>query len=120
VALIGDLVDQPPFRDWDVRWDEEGLHVAVWIADPAGPNLGRLSLFAIDPNVVGIAQDGTLLRDAPALAGFSIASDRLVWATPPGQNGEGSHILVLAWSGLDTGQAGSQPVSGPDAVVVVR
>jgi hypothetical protein len=59
-------------------------------------------------------------RDTRALPGFSIGADRLAWATPPGQDGEGSRIQVLAWSGANAGKIDSQPVSGDSAVVVVR
>ncbi len=63
---------------------------------------------------------GIALHDAPALPGFSIGNDRLAWATTPGQDGEGSRLQVLAWSGANAGKIDSQPVSGDSAVVVVR
>jgi hypothetical protein len=33
---------------WTVRWDTAGQNVAVWVADPGGLKIGRLSLFTID------------------------------------------------------------------------
>ncbi len=33
---------------FDVRWDEAGDWVAIWIADPGDPTVGRLSLYRVD------------------------------------------------------------------------
>ena len=52
----------------------------------------------------------------PALPGFSIGEGRLAWATPPGQNGEGSRIQIVAWSDDGVGTVESAP--GEDLVVV--
>jgi hypothetical protein len=118
VPLLGDTAAPPP-AEWDMRWDEGGTHLAIWVADTGNPDLGRLTLLTIDATG-DVDHDGISLRDAPALAGFSIGSDRLAWATPPGQDGEGSRLQVLAWSGENAGNIDSQPASGGDAVVVVR
>jgi hypothetical protein len=123
VAAVPLLPGDPngsPSGDWDIRWDTTGTHLAVWIADGADPSIGRLSLLAVDPTAVPLAVPTILLHDAPGLAGFSIGDDRLAWATPPGQDGEGSHLQVLAWSGENAGQIVSEPASGSDAVIVVR
>jgi hypothetical protein len=61
-----------------------------------------------------------VLTDVPALAGFSIGDRRLAWATPPGQDGDGSRLQVLAWNGDDSGLVVSEPGSGSDPIVVVR
>jgi hypothetical protein len=61
-----------------------------------------------------------VLVDVPALAGFSIGDGRLVWATPPGQGGEGSRVVVLAWSGDDSGRIESAPGKGSAPVVVIK
>ena len=108
-----------PAGEWDIRWDEAGMHIAVWAADASNPELGRLTLLTVD--VDGhIVPDGVSIHDTPALAGFSMRNDRLAWATPPGQDGQGSRLQVLAWSGENAGKIDSQPVSGEDALVVVR
>ena len=123
VAAVPLLPGDPngsPSGDWDIRWDTTGTHLAVWIADGVDPSIGRLSLLAVDPTAVPLAVPTILLHDAPGLAGFSIGDDRLAWATPPGQDGEGSHLQVLAWSGENAGQIVSEPASGSDAVIVVR
>jgi hypothetical protein len=119
VPLLDNTGGAVPAGEWDIRWDESGTHVAIWAADAVNPELGRLTLLTIDA-AGRVDPTGISLRDAPALAGFSMGSDRLAWATPPGQDGEGSRLQVLAWSGENAGNIDSQPASGSDAVVVVR
>jgi hypothetical protein len=120
--LLGpDATGQVPIvRDWDVRWDPAGSHLAVWLGDAFDPQLGRLSLLVVDPATGRIDRSTNLLTDEPALAGFSIAGDRLAWATPSGQDGEGSRLQVFAWMGEASGTVDGQPTVGPDQVVVVR
>ena len=96
-----------PLADWDVRWDETGTRLAVWIADPSDPTVGKLSLYVVDPFDGSIDLANPPLHDKPALAGFSIDDGRLAWATPndgtqrgraragPGLDGQG------VWSGRD-------------------
>ena len=43
------VVAAGPIADFDARWDETGSWLAVWIADPVDPALGRLSLLHFDP-----------------------------------------------------------------------
>jgi anti-sigma factor RsiW len=110
-----------PVRDWEVRWDPTGRYIGVWAADPLSPAIGRLSLLAIDRST-GRVESGPkqLLTDAPALAGFAIRDGRIVWATPPGQDGEGSRLLVLAWKGPDAGRTRSEPAPSQEDIIVVR
>jgi len=77
--------------DWDLRWDRQGQHLGVWIADPNNPGLGSLSLVTIDP-ASGLTSSAPpiLLNMTPALRGFALRDGQLVWATPPGQDGKGS------------------------------
>jgi hypothetical protein len=105
-------------RDWDVRWDPNGTYLAVWIADPVVVGLGRLSLLTIDGPTGRVDLAGSLLIDAPALAGFSLAEGRVAWATPPGQDGDGSRLLVLAWDLGGSGRIDSQPAISGEVVVV--
>ena len=102
---------------WEVRWDPSGRHLAVWIADPADPSIGQLSLFAV--NADGSVGD-TLLADIAALPGLSLASDRLAWASPPGQNGQGSTLSVYVWSEDGSGSLHGAPDPGTDPLVVAR
>lgn len=109
-----------PATGWDVRWDTAGQHLAAWIADAVDPTVGRLRLLTVDRSTGLLDPAHQLLTDAPALAGYSIGDDRLAWATPPGQDGEGSHVMVLGWRGDDAGKIRTLPASGTDAVVVIR
>lgn len=108
-----------PLVDWDARWDEHGGRLALWIADPEVAGIGELSAFSIDPSS-GVNLAEPLLADVPALPGYSIGRGRVAWATPPGQDGEGSRLLVLAWSGPDAGTVSSDPGPGDAPVIVVR
>ncbi len=108
-------------RDWDVRWDETGSRFALWLAEAADPSIGALTLHELDPLSGTVDPAGTMALDAvPALAGFSIGDGRLAWATPPGQDGEGSRLAVFAWSGESAGQTESEPGTGSDPILVVR
>ncbi len=111
---------EPILSDWDIRWDATGSHLGVWIADALDPQLGRLSLLAVDPTTGQVAQGADVPVDQPALPGFSIGADRLAWATPAGQDGMGSQLKVFAWTATATGNADGQPAMGPDQVIVVR
>ncbi len=108
-------------KDWEVRWDPTGRFVGVWVADPLDSALGRLSLVAIDRSNGHIdTERKPVLRDAPALPGFAIGDGRIAWASPPGQDGEGSRLLVLAWKGPDAGRTRTEPASSLEDIIVVR
>jgi hypothetical protein len=102
-------IAQGPLRDWDARWDETGTRLAVWIADPDKPSEGKLSLYVVDPFDGKIELDNPPLKDAPALAGFSIADGRLAWATPDDGSADGNRVLILAWQNDDFGKVESAP-----------
>jgi hypothetical protein len=107
--------------DWEVRWDPSGRFVAVWAGDPLDTSLGRLSLVAIDRTTGHVDADRKpALRDAPALPGFAIGDGRIAWASPPGQDGEGSRLSVLAWKGPDAGRIRSEPASSSEDIIVVH
>jgi hypothetical protein len=107
-------------RDWDIRWDETGVRFAVWVADVADPRVGTVTLFRIDPETGRMLAVRPSVVEVPALPGFSIGDGRLAWATPPGQDGEGSRLMVFAWSGPDAGQTRSEPVQAGEPIVVIR
>jgi hypothetical protein len=102
--------------DFDVRWDETGEWVAVWIADPRDPDIGRLTLYRVDRDGERLEVVDGAPSDVPALPGFSIGDGRLAWASPPGQGGEGSRIQIAAWSAGGVGIVESTP--GEDIVVI--
>ncbi len=109
-----------PLVDWDVRWDEDGSHFGLWIADAVDPAVGSLSLHGIDRVSGRLDPDGPLLDEAVALPGFSIREGRLAFAVPPGQDGQGSRVVVVAWTGGNAGRAESQPGQDDAPVLVVR
>lgn len=103
--------------DFDVRWDEAGEWVAVWVADTADSGVGQLTLYHVDQaNGRLVTVDGAPVR-VTALPGFSMGDGRLAWATPPGAGGEGSRIQIAAWSDDGVGIVESGP---GDMLVVIR
>ena len=86
---------------WQVRWAPDGSAVAVWTADDQGER-GALSLYAIDPDSGRINLSKPLLRDEPALAGFSLDGGRLVYASA--DQGDGHGVWVFAWEGDSSGR----------------
>ena len=111
------VVADGPISEFDVRWDETGSWLAVWIADPTDPTIGRLSLLHLDAATGELDRPHGAPEDVTALPGFSIADKRLAWATPPGQGGEGSRVQIVAWNDDTVGAVESNPVEG---VVVVH
>ncbi len=116
-ATAGQVLIEGPIADLDIRWDETGEWVAVWIAESLESDVGRLTLFRVDPTSGLLDQPADAPTEEPALAGFSIGLGRLAWVGPEGVNGEGSQIHVAAWVGRDVGTAESAPGAG---IVVVR
>ena len=102
-------IAEGPLTDWDVRWDETGTRVAVWVADADDPSTGKLSLYVVDPFDGSIDLENPPLKDEPALAGFSLDDGRLAWAAPPESSDAESRVLVLAWTGDEFGQVESAP-----------
>ncbi|MFL5719077.1 MAG: zf-HC2 domain-containing protein [Chloroflexota bacterium] len=103
--------------DFDVRWDETGTWLAVWLADTTDPSIGRLSLVRVDPVSGALDRPHGAPQDVTALPGFSIANGRLAWATPPGQGGEGSRLQIVAWTDDSVGAVESGPITN---VVVIH
>jgi hypothetical protein len=93
-----------PTPDVDAWFDPTGTRVAIWNADPADPNVGTLRLLVVDPLTGMIDPAIDPLPGVGALRGVSMDAGRLAWVTPPGQDGEGSHVQVLAWRGNEFGQ----------------
>jgi hypothetical protein len=100
--------------DWDARWDETGTHLAVWIATDTASRIGDLTLYSVEPGTGRIKS----LHRVAALAGFSIGKGRLAWATPRGQDGQGSRLQVVAWKNDAVGSIESRESS--EVLVVIR
>jgi hypothetical protein len=106
-----------PIADVDIRWDETGAWIAVWVADSLDSDVGRLTLYRVDPATGQLERLEGAPVEEPALAGFSIGDGRVAWVGPSGEDGEGSHIHVAAWVGRDVGTAESVPGQG---IVIIR
>jgi hypothetical protein len=104
--------------DFDVRFAPSGARLAVWIADSENDQVGTLRLVALDPLTGALDPLVDPLPAASALRGFSIDKGRLAWVTPPGQDGESSHVNVLAWHGNEFGQVRS--IAADERLFVVR
>jgi hypothetical protein len=115
-ADVAAVVTDGPVADYDVRWDETGTWLAVWLADATDPAIGRLSLVRFDPASGRLERPHGAPQDVTALPGFSIANGRLAWATPRGQGGEGSRVQIVAWTKEAVGAVESGPVE--DVVVI--
>ena len=115
-AGAGEVVADSAVAEFDARWDETGTWLAVWLADPSDPSIGRLSLIHVDTATGDLKRLLGAPKDVTALPGFSIANGRLAWATPPGQGGEGSRVQIVAWTGEAVGAVESGPVE--DVVVI--
>ncbi len=111
------VIANEPIADFDVRWDETGTWFATWIADPSASDVGRLSLYRVDPTTGALEQPDGAPADVAARSGFSIGAGRLAWATPPGQGGEGSRVQIVAWAPGGVGTVETAPGEG---LVVVR
>ena len=102
--------------DFDVRWDEAGEWVAVWVAEKPESSVGKLTLYHVDQANGRLERvDGAPVQES-ALPGFSMGEGRLAWASPPGEGGEGSRIQIAAWSEDGVGIVESGP--GDDIVVI--
>lgn len=104
------VVSDTAVPEFDARWDETGTWLAVWLADPSDPTIGRLSLHHLDRSTGKIERVEGAPKGVTALPGFSIGDGRLAWATPPGQGGEGSRVQVVAWSNDKVGSVETAPV----------
>ena len=102
--------------DWDARWDPTGTKLAVWIADPSDPRVGKLSLYKVDSFNGLVDLKKPLLDGQRATAGFAISNGKLVWAEPAADSGGKDRILVLAWTDQGVGTVETLP----DEVVVIR
>jgi hypothetical protein len=114
------VVTEAARGDFDVRWDDTGEWVAVWVGEERDAPTGRLTLYHVDVDRERLEKVKGAPVDVQALPGFSIGSGRLAWATPRGQGGEGSRVQIAAWSG-DGGDGVGTAASDPgEDVRIIR
>jgi hypothetical protein len=106
--------------DFDVRWDDTGEWVAVWVGDERDAPTGRLTLYHVDLDRERLEKVKGAPVDVQALPGFSIGSGRLAWATPRGQGGEGSRVQIAAWSGDGGDGVGTAESDPGEDVRIIR
>jgi hypothetical protein len=68
-------------QDWVVRWDASGQHVAVWVAESGSSEIGRLSLFSIDPTTGQVDTNEPLMGADKVLAGIEFDDGHLVYTS---------------------------------------
>lgn len=110
------ILAEGPTTGFNAWFDPSGTRLAVWVADPSDPAVGTLRLVVLDEDTREIDPTTDPLPGAAALHGVSINGGRLAWVTPPGQDGEGSHLQILAWSGREFGQIRSIQAQGLSVV----
>jgi hypothetical protein len=103
-------------EDWDARWDSEGTHVAIWIADPQDPTVGRLSLYAVDSFDARIDLKTPLLDGERASAGYAISDGQLVWVEPATDGSATSKVQLIAWNETGVGKIGTLT----DPAIIIR
>jgi hypothetical protein len=99
---------------FEASFDPEGGHLAIWVGEHPGEEVGRLHLLVVDPETGVVAGDPPL-QGARALRRFSIDTGRLAWVTPSGQDGHESAVQVLGWTDDDFGEIETQ--SGSDLYI---
>ena len=102
--------------EFQAKFDPSGLRLALWAADEAGANVGRLHLVVLDPSTGTVDASITPLPGAPAVRRFSIDEGRLAWVSPRGQDGQESAVKVLGWDGRDFGEI--QTIPSKDLFIV--
>lgn len=110
------LLASPPVADWDADWDESGTYLAVWLADRATTDSGRLTLHTVDPASGTLDPAGAVFTDQPAVSGFAIGRGRLAWVAPEGTTT--AVVKVYAWSGAKGGTA--ETTTQPEDTLVIR
>jgi hypothetical protein len=91
------VLAQDPLSGWQVRWDDTGSVVAVWLAGTDAGDEGRLSLYPVNSANGRADLAHPKFDPEPAEPGFSLRSGRLAWTTPGAGNGQ--MLQVFAWSG---------------------
>ena len=91
------------------RFDPTGTRLAVWVGEQPDATIGRLHLLVLDPETGAVNAGVAPLPGVPALRQFSMATGRLAWVSPPGQDGHESSVQVLGWSHDNFGEIRTVP-----------
>jgi hypothetical protein len=95
-AAPSQVLAEGPLDAWQVRWDDTGAVLAVWVGQGNQRN-GRLSLYGVD-GTTGTPDLANPMLDLPAAdRDFSLRAGRLAWTTS--DEGTPRIVGVLAWSG---------------------
>jgi hypothetical protein len=112
VAGAAQVMAKSPIDAWQVRWDDKGTAVAVWVGSQDTGHDGKLSLYRVD-GATGVPDMANPVLDATAATpDFSLRSGRLVWTEPSTPQ----VLQVLAWSGKTIGRL-QVPADGSGTVV---
>ena len=110
-------IAEGPLTDWDARWDETGTRLAVWVADPDDPSVGKLSLYVVDPF------DGSIDLDNAA-APRRACTRRLLARRRPARLGRTAgrrqRRTAACWSLAWTDDGFGQVESAPGDVLLIR
>lgn len=101
-AADDQVLAEGPITDWDVRWDDTGTKLAVWVSSAGPGKPGKLSLYTVDPATGQADLAHPALDAVPALAGFALRPGRLAWSSPAA--GGDTSVVVLGWSGNTFGK----------------
>lgn len=97
IATAPQVLATGPLDGWQVRWDETGSAMAVWVASAGAGANGQLTLYSVDPATGSPNFSSPMLDTTPANPDFSLRAGRLAWTTPSADGGQ--TVTVVAWSG---------------------
>ena len=83
--VLGATDKRGTVRDWIVRWDASGRHAAIWVAESAGADVGRMSLFSIDRDAGTADGDQPLPASERVTNGLGFDDGHLVYKSVDGK-----------------------------------
>jgi hypothetical protein len=104
-----------PKATFQASFGPAGDHLAVWVGEDLGDEVGRLHLLVVDRQTGEVSTDSPV-QGVRALRRFSIDTGLLAWVTPPGQDGAQSTVQGIGWKGDEFGDI--EPQTGTDLYIV--